>query len=308
MATESGVPARDEHGYLLGVMPGQLSPSGTHYRLEGDTSSSLVVLVNGIFDPPTRWDLLVPDLLAAGFQTLRYDPYGRCWSPAPPGFRYDVQAHVDQLQTLIKELDLTGAQVAIVAHSAGAITAQKYAELTPSVASLVLLAPAGAMRAPVCGFRALQAVLDACGECGVGVVQRLLSGPSPPDFVVPAAAGAERERVAELARRDAAWHAAQARANSNRALAASVLRLPLTNLQLSGELRERGVRALVLTAAADVQVRGVRARFYKRVYGDLAEVAPEAEAGGHCFFIQDAATVNPRVVDFLTLRRPLRAT
>lgn len=73
-ALPSPLPPRDERGrYELGTAVGSMSTHGTHYRLEGEKNGELVVLINGIFDPPTRFDLMAPALQSAGYQTLRFD-------------------------------------------------------------------------------------------------------------------------------------------------------------------------------------------------------------------------------------------
>jgi len=289
------MPPTDARGrfVLNSEPPGSMSAGGTHHRLEGG-DGPLVVLISGIFDPPTRYELMAPSLHQAGYRTLRYDPFGRGWSRAPAAFRFDAASHVQQVAELLAELALE--PVALVAHSAGAIIAMLLAEATPSVKSLVLMAPAGAMASPLPGFRGLQVCLGACGALGVGIVKALMSGPPPPDFTNTAT----DEHAAKLARWDGAWHAAMRRANGNRALAASVLRLPLTSLRLGPSLRNRGVRALVLTATDDQQVRGVKAEFYREAFGADGVIidAPTAN-GGHCFFLQDAEATHKRVLEFL---------
>jgi pimeloyl-ACP methyl ester carboxylesterase len=164
------LPPTDDRGEMLGERPGQLSTQGTHYRLEGDAAHPLVVLVNGIMDPPERMESTAAAMRDAGFRTLRYDHYGRGWSRAPAGFRYDAPAHIAQLCALLKELAL--APVALFAHSMGAIVASLFAEQTPSVKALVLAAPAGRMRNPLPCFRGVQLLFGVCGGCGGAYTRR----------------------------------------------------------------------------------------------------------------------------------------
>jgi len=286
----------------FGPPPGQMSAAGTHYRLEGGPDGELVVLISGVYDPPVRYDLLAPALVAAGYRTLRYDPYGRGWSPAPRDFTYTAAEHVQQIATLVAELNLK--PTGLVAHSAGAITALLYAEETPSVRDLVLFAPAGAMASPVPGFSLLQRVLG-CLPCGLGVavVGRILGGVPPGDFLPPVGVALQDSAETRMLN---AWNLAWDRCNrlvhGTRALAASVLRLPLTTLRrhnFGDTFRQRGARLLLMTAQRDPQVRGVEVGWYASLFGDGATVDPPRESGGHCFFLQDHAAVWPRVHAFL---------
>ena len=84
---------------------------------------------------------------------LRYDLYGRGWSSdVPRGFHYDALAHFEQLRSLLDELGLSDRPLTLLAHSMGACIAMDFA-VRRSVVQLVLLAPAGAMKAPFPGFR-----------------------------------------------------------------------------------------------------------------------------------------------------------
>jgi len=287
------LPPTDDRGEMLGERPGQLSTQA-HYRLEGNAAHPLVVLVNGIMDPPERMESTAAAMRDAGFRTLRYDHYGRGWSRAPAGFRYDAAAHIAQLCALLKELAL--APVALFAHSMGAIVASLFAEQTPSVKALVLAAPAGRMRNPLPCFRGLQLLFGVCGGCGVALVQALMGGPAPPgDWINDTG----DSRVAQLAAWDAAWDRAHRRGVGNRALAASVVRMPLVSLQLGASLRERGVATLLLTAEKDPLVRGVDADFWRSAVGAAHLTVQHPVPGGHCFFIQEAARVHPTITAFL---------
>ena len=44
----------------------------------------------------------------------------------------------------------------------------------------------------------------------------------------------------------------------------------------------------------DAQVRGVRRDFYAAAFGEAAATLDPPCAGGHCFFVQSAAAVQPR--------------
>lgn len=223
--------------------------------------------------------------------TLLYTGYGRSWSKAPPEFRFDAASHISQLRALLAELEVQPSF--LVAHSAGATIAMLFAEETASVRALVLMAPAGAMDSPVPCFSGLQACLGACGLLGVAVTEALMSG-SVEDYSL---AGSD-SHAAQLAEWDGAWQAASTHANTKRALAASALRLPLVNLSLGPSLKQRGVRALVLTAADDKQVRGVKDDFYRSAFGNGASIATPFKSG-HCFFIQEADAVHLSVLAFL---------
>jgi len=51
-----------------------------NYRLEGDGKET-IVLINGLADDLTTWELQVGDFVAAGYRVLRFD--NRAWARAP---------------------------------------------------------------------------------------------------------------------------------------------------------------------------------------------------------------------------------
>ena len=94
-----------------------------------------------------------------------------------------------------------------------------------------------------------------------------------------------------LAEWDVAWINASQRANGNNALAASVMRMPLADVQSTitpaklTALRSRNLPVLILTGADDLVVKGHNSGMYQSMFGG-ANVTEETSPGGHCFFIQ----------------------
>ena len=80
---------------------GGAAAAGTHYILDGPQDAGmLVVCIGGINDFSVRFGCLAHALLQGqlGVQVLRYDAYGRGWSSAPRGARFDLAFHVSQLE------------------------------------------------------------------------------------------------------------------------------------------------------------------------------------------------------------------
>jgi pimeloyl-ACP methyl ester carboxylesterase len=98
-----------------------------NYSLEGDGPRT-IVLVNGLADDLTTWELQMPDLLAAGYQVLRYDNRGVGLSSAPPG-PYTSRLLADDAKALVNNLGLTGFHMMGV--SMGGMIAQEYALAYP---------------------------------------------------------------------------------------------------------------------------------------------------------------------------------
>lgn len=81
----------------LGPCPGQISRAGTHYRINGPEDGPLTLLINGLGDFSYRWERMAVALVATGRRVLRYDQYGKGWSRAPQGQRYDAAAFHGQI-------------------------------------------------------------------------------------------------------------------------------------------------------------------------------------------------------------------
>ncbi|PCJ69143.1 MAG: hypothetical protein COA62_10900 [Rhodobiaceae bacterium] len=117
-------------------------PNGeTRYQLEGPEQGDVILLIHGGREPGWTWDEVVPSLHAAGFQTLRYDMFGRGYSDRPTDGAYDQAFYLQQAEDLLDALKLTG-PVHVAGYSFGAAIATRLAAARPAqVRSLSLLAP-----------------------------------------------------------------------------------------------------------------------------------------------------------------------
>jgi len=112
----------------------------TSYELAGE--GPLLVLVHGLSTPAFVWDEMVPLLHQFGFQTLRYDLYGRGGSAA--GHRtYDAQLYSDQLFDLLDALELEEPFNLVGYSMGGGIVACAAAAHPARIRSVTLLAPTG---------------------------------------------------------------------------------------------------------------------------------------------------------------------
>ena len=117
-----------------------------NYSLEGDGART-IVLVNGLADDLTTWELQMADLLAAGYQVLRYDNRGVGLSSAPPG-PYTSRLLADDAKALVDHLGLTGFH--LMGVSMGGMIAQEYALAYPDDLVTVTFACTYAAPGPFC--------------------------------------------------------------------------------------------------------------------------------------------------------------
>src|SRR5262245_57476194 len=95
-----------------------LSDGRTFFRREGPLGGVPIVLVHGATVPAWEFDCLVPRLLHAGFQTLRFDLYGHGLSDRPRG-EYVFESFVRQLAEMIEAAQFPRPAV-LLGHSFGA--------------------------------------------------------------------------------------------------------------------------------------------------------------------------------------------
>jgi pimeloyl-ACP methyl ester carboxylesterase len=118
----------------------ELDDGVTHYRLEGAADTLPLILVHGATVPLWEFDLLVPELLRAGFRTLRFDLYGHGLSDRP-AVDYTLDLFVRQTLELLEAVEFPRS-AAILGHSLGAAVASAVAVRQPSwFDRLVLVAP-----------------------------------------------------------------------------------------------------------------------------------------------------------------------
>ncbi len=118
----------------------RLTDGSTFWRREGAPDGIPIVLVHGATVPSWEFDFLVPPLLRAGFQTLRFDLYGHGASDRPRG-AYDFARFTRQATELIEACGFPRPAI-LLGHSFGAAIVAAVAVAYPAgVSRLVLVAP-----------------------------------------------------------------------------------------------------------------------------------------------------------------------
>lgn len=118
----------------------KLSDGLTACQREGAPDGIPLVLVHGATVPAWEFDFLVPPLLRAGFQTLRFDLYGHGASDRPCG-AYTLERFARQLTEVIDATDFPRPAI-LFGHSFGAAVVASVAAIAPDkVSKLVLVAP-----------------------------------------------------------------------------------------------------------------------------------------------------------------------
>jgi pimeloyl-ACP methyl ester carboxylesterase len=117
-----------------------LSEGVTCWRREGTPDGIPIVLVHGATVPAWEFDFLVPPLLRAGFQTLRFDLYAHGTSDRPAG-DYTFERFTRQVIEIIEATDFPRPAF-LLGHSFGAALVAAVAAARPDLVSkLVLVAP-----------------------------------------------------------------------------------------------------------------------------------------------------------------------
>jgi pimeloyl-ACP methyl ester carboxylesterase len=115
------------------------------YTRQGAELDPTIILVHGFSTPKFVWKQVTPHLLAAGYQVITYDHFGRGFSDRPAG-PYDAALYQSELSSLIHGLNLS-TPLTLVGYSMGGANVVDYAASHPDqVKQLVLIAPAGYMQ------------------------------------------------------------------------------------------------------------------------------------------------------------------
>jgi pimeloyl-ACP methyl ester carboxylesterase len=118
----------------------RLSDGLTFWRREGPPTGLPIVLVHGATVPSWEFDALVPPLLRAGFQTLRFDLLGHGASDRPRG-AYTFERFTRQVVEIIESTGFPRPAL-LLGHSFGAALVAAVAAARPDLASrLILVAP-----------------------------------------------------------------------------------------------------------------------------------------------------------------------
>ncbi|QJD97996.1 alpha/beta hydrolase [Mucilaginibacter robiniae] len=115
----------------------KLSQGITHYQLGGPATGKVVVLIHGFSVPYYIWDGTYEYLTAQGFRVLRYDEYGRGFSDRPD-ITYNHQVYMQQLNELLTNLHLQ-APVNLVGVSFGGKVARDFTCQYPQLVNKVVL-------------------------------------------------------------------------------------------------------------------------------------------------------------------------
>ncbi|KAJ7764693.1 alpha/beta-hydrolase [Mycena metata] len=132
-------------------------PKGrVRYWLVGPTSGKKVVFIHGLTTPSLIFQRLVPILVAAGYQVLLYDLYGRGYSDAPKNINYDAHLYVTQLALLMQHVGWERAR--LVGFSMGGAIAAAVVAAFPKLVEreVVLIASAGAAETSPAPLRSIR--------------------------------------------------------------------------------------------------------------------------------------------------------
>ncbi len=100
-----------------------------------------VILIHGLAASLHDWDMLVPELVAAGYRTYAPDLLGHGASPKPEIAAYEMDWLVDHFADWLNGLELTETPV-LIGHSLGGYVALEYARRHPErLRGLVLVDP-----------------------------------------------------------------------------------------------------------------------------------------------------------------------
>jgi pimeloyl-ACP methyl ester carboxylesterase len=131
---------KDPQDWRTGGEYARLSDGLTFWRREGPPEGLPLVLVHGATVPAWEFDALVPPLLRAGFQTLRFDLYGHGASDRPAG-AYTFERFTRQVVEIIESTGFPRPAL-FLGHSFGAALVASVAATRPDlVARLVLVTP-----------------------------------------------------------------------------------------------------------------------------------------------------------------------
>lgn len=118
----------------------RLNAGITHYELSGPDTGQVVVLLHDFGLPYYSWDSTYNHLIQHGYHVLRYDQYG-CGYSDRPDVIYNKDLYINQLRNLIKALNLKSPFI-IAGVSFGAILATDFTVQYPAmVGKLILIDP-----------------------------------------------------------------------------------------------------------------------------------------------------------------------
>jgi pimeloyl-ACP methyl ester carboxylesterase len=118
----------------------ELADGLVHYQVAGPEGGQVVVLVHGFSVPYYIWDPTFAALSETGFQTIRFDAYGRGYSDRPD-VAYDGALFERQITGLLERLGFDAPVDIIGLSMGGAVTARFAANNPDRVRRVVLIDP-----------------------------------------------------------------------------------------------------------------------------------------------------------------------
>ena len=251
-----------------------------NYALEGDGPET-VVLVNGLADDLTTWELQMEALLGAGYRVLRFDNRGIGASDAPPG-PYTTALFAQDTKALVDELGLTDFH--LLGVSMGGMIAQEYAIAHGGDLRSLTLACTYAQPGPFCS-RMFALWEELAPKEGVAFVMREVTLWA---FTVPFF----EEREEELREFEAAM------ADIDQPVGAYLAQLhSIQHHDTTDRLDQIDVPTLVLAGEEDILIP---VRLSRALHGALAGSEWTTVPGGHACLWEHPDPFNQAVLGFLS--------
>jgi pimeloyl-ACP methyl ester carboxylesterase len=263
------------------------------YSLEGEEKAPLMVLLHGIEGGMWMYEKLNTYLLSKGYRVLRFDMYGRGGSDLPAA-EHSLNFYVEQVDGLLKFLNLLQTRKTLVGHSmGGAISVGYAARYGEYVDSLILLAPAGYLDDP--NLKCLKCS-PCCADC--------IFGGSPNFYVENVMKSIYRPKEQpELAK----WmrHNLDNMIKTNPGYLTSVklatCAFPLDNIDREAKSVDKRIRVLLLWGDKDGEGRWGLPYLNHKLY---LQAIPHAEFHGlkdvhHAFFVEDPHLTHGLISQFL---------
>jgi 3-oxoadipate enol-lactonase len=251
-----------------------------NYSLEGDGPET-VVLVNGLADDLTTWELQMEALLGAGYRVLRFDNRGIGASDAPPG-PYTTALFAQDTKALVDELGLTDFH--LLGVSMGGMIAQEYAIAHGDDLRSLTLACTYAQPGPFCS-RMFALWEELAPKEGVPFVMREVTLWA---FTVPFF----EEREEELREFEAAM------ADMNQPVEAYLAQLhSIQHHDTTARVDQIDVPTLVLAGEEDILIP---VRLSRALHGAVPGAAWTTVPGGHACLWEHPEPFNQAVLGFLS--------
>ncbi len=264
----------------------QLDDGVTHYFLEGPEDGPLVVFVHGFSVPSYVWEPTSRYLNQCGYQTLRYDLYGRGYSDRPD-LAYSHLDFLRQLEGLLAGLGLEGPWVIAGLSMGGPIAADYAAQHPAEVSGLILVAP-----------EVLQSTSSDIFPLNVpGIGEYLMAAVMEPyllprlqmnDFFAP-------DQFPEWEQR---YKVQMQYEGTGRALLATIRELiELDPVQIYQAVQAAGTPVLLVWGQEDQTIGEEQIQLLRGILPEMEHVF--VEKAGHLVHYERAEEVNPLLADFL---------